>query len=261
MSIDAPGGATRPLRPRVTVQALLGVLIIAVGVLFTLDNLDIIDARDYLQYWPVGLVAIGLLKLYHAARGGRGWFGGLLFVSIGAWMLIERIVYFRIDARQVMPLFLVFLGGYLVWRGLFGGSAGARAADGVNRFSSLSILGGCERRSSAPAFEGADLTAIMGGCDIDLRGASIAPGTEAVIDVFAFWGGVDLKVPDDWIVVNRVVPLLGGVEDKTRTPIASAAPAKRLVVRGVVIMGGIGVRNRTRRDELRERLGAADRDA
>ena len=38
-------------------------MVIAVGVLFTLDNLEIIDARDYLQYWPAGLVAIGLLKL------------------------------------------------------------------------------------------------------------------------------------------------------------------------------------------------------
>ena len=256
----ADGGA-RPTRPRITVQALFGLLVIAVGVLFTLDNLEIIDARDVLQYWPAGLVAIGLLKLYHAARGGRGWFGGLLFVSIGAWMLIERLVYFRIDARQVMPLFLVFLGGYLVWRGLFGGASGGRPADGVNRFSSLSIMGGCERRSSAQAFEGADLTAILGGCDVDLREASITPGRDAVIDVFAFWGGIDLKVPEDWVVVNRVVPLMGGVEDKTRTPLTGAAPAKRLVVRGVVIMGGIGVRNRTRRDEFRERVRAADRDA
>ena len=238
MTIELPGGE-RAARPRLTVQALFGLMVIAVGVLFTLDNLDIIDARAYLQYWPAGLVAIGLLKLYHAARGGQGWFGGLVFVSIGAWMLIERIVYFRIDARDVMPLFLVFLGGYMVWRG-FGGGRTPRPSDGHANFSALAIMGGVVRRCNAQAFRGADLTAVMGGCEIDLRQASIAPGTEAVIDLFAFWGGIDIKVPEDWTVVSRVVPIMGGVEDKTHAPLTAD---KRLVIRGMLVMGGCAVKN------------------
>lgn len=243
MTID-PSGAPRADRPRVTVQALFGLMVIAVGILFTLDNLEIIDARDYLPYWPVGLVTIGLLKLYQAARGGRGWFGGLVFVAIGAWMLIERIVYFRIDARQLMPLFLVFLGGYMVWRG-FGGRSRTRAADAEADFSALAIMGGVIRRSNAQSFRGADLTAVMGGCEIDLRQASIAPGTEAVIDVFAFWGGIDIKVPDDWTVVSRVVPIMGGIEDKTHAP---ATADKRLIIRGLLVMGGCAVKNPKRTD-------------
>ena len=127
----------------------------------------------------------------------------------------------------------------------------------MDRFSSLAVMGGCAGRRNSQAFEGADLTATMGGCDIDLRDASIAPNTEAVIEVFAFWGGIDLKVPEDWVVVNRVIPLMGGVDDKTRTPIAPSAPPKRLIVRGIVIMGGVGIRNRSRRDDLRERVDEA----
>ncbi len=232
-------GEVRPERPRVTVQALFGLMVIAVGVIFTLDNLEIIDARDYLQYWPAGLVAIGLLKLDQASRGGPGWLGGLFFVSIGAWMLIEKIVYFRIDAREVMPLFLVFLGGYLVWRG-FGGRRSARPSDATSSFSAMAIMGGVVRRSNSQTFTGADLTAVMGGCEIDLRKASIAPDTEAVIDVFAFWGGIDIKVPEDWTVVTRAVPIMGGVEDKTHAP---EKADKRLVIRGLLVMGGAAVKN------------------
>ncbi len=243
MTIDAPG-APRSDRPRATVQAMFGLMVIAVGVLFTLDNLEIIDARDYLQYWPAGLVAIGMLKLYQAARSGHGWFGGLIFVSIGAWMLIERIVYFRIDAREVMPLFLVFLGGYMVWRG-FGGRSRSRGAESEADFSALAIMGGVLRRSNAQNFRGADLTAVMGGCEIDLRQASIAPGGEAVIDIFAFWGGIDIKIPDDWTVVSRVVPIMGGIEDKTHPP---QNGDKRLVLRGLLVMGGCAVKNPRRMD-------------
>jgi hypothetical protein len=234
--------AVRSRRPRITSQVLLGLMAIAVGVIFTLDNLELIDARDYLQYWPVAFVGVGLLKLWHATRDGHGWFGGLFFLGLGSWMLLERIIYFQISGREIFPLFLVFLGGYMVWRG-FGGHRRGRGVDGHNRFSGLAIMGGVARRSNSQAFEGADLTAIMGGCEIDLRQASIAPGTDAVIDVFAFWGGIDIKVPEDWTVVTRAMPLMGGVEDKTRTPQPPPPVEKRLVISGIVVMGGVVVKN------------------
>jgi hypothetical protein len=92
----------------------------------------------------------------------------------------------------------------------------------------------------------------MGGCEIDLRHASIAPGTEAVIEVFAFWGGIEIKVPDDWTVVPRVFPLMGGVDDRSRapqTPPDKPHQEKRLVVRGIVVMGGVGIKNPNPRSE------------
>lgn len=234
--------AVRARRPRITSQVVIGLMAIAVGVIFTLDNLEIIDARDYLQYWPIVFVAIGLLKLWHAIRDGHGWFAGLFFLVIGSWMLVNRVIYFQISGRDLFPLGLVFLGGYMVWRG-FGGQRRGRTADGHARFSGLAIMGGVARRSNSQAFEGADLTAIMGGCEIDLRQASIPPGTEAVIDVFAFWGGIDIKVPEDWTVVTRAMPLMGGVEDKTRTPQPPPPVEKRLVISGIVVMGGVVVKN------------------
>jgi len=235
-------------RPRVTTQVVIGLMVILVGVLFTLDNLEIIDAADYLRYWPAGLVVVGMLKLYQASRDGHAWFGGLFFTGLGIWMLAARIVYFRLDAREVFPVLLVFLGGLLVWRG-FGGRRSQRPSDGHSHFSSLAVMGGCSRRSNSQTFEGADLTAILGGCEVDLRQASIAPNTEAVIDVFAFWGGIDIKVPEDWTVVSRVIPVMGGVEDKTHAPHPDAG--KRLVVRGIVVMGGVALKNRSLVDSER----------
>jgi hypothetical protein len=247
MTFPSVSPTTRRRGP--TSQVLIGLMVVAVGVLFTLDNLDIVDASAYLQFWPVAFVLIGGLKLWHASQDGHGWFGGLFFVAIGAWMLLERVVYVTINARDLLPLFLVFVGGYMVWRGFGGTRRGGRPADGHSRFSALAIMGGVARRSNSQTFAGADLTVIMGGCEIDLRQASIAPGTEAVIDVFAFWGGIDIKVPEDWVVVVRAIPLMGGVEDKTRTPNPPLAVEKRLVISGIVVMGGVAVKNSSQRGE------------
>ena len=244
---------TNPLTPTPrrgpTAQVVFGLMIVLLGVLFTLDNLDLLDARDYLRFWPAGLVAVGLLKLYRAREIGHGWVSGLIFIGIGGWMLLNGILYFTVDARVMMPMLLVALGGYMVWRG-FGGQRRRtveQVGDGQSSFSAFAVMGGIVRRSSSQNFVGADLTAVMGGCEIDLRQASIAPGTEAAIEVFAFWGGIDIKVPDDWTVVVRAMPLMGAVEDKTRAP--QGGPLKRLVVRGVVIMGGVTIKNRSDRLE------------
>jgi predicted membrane protein len=236
-SPDQVTPATR--RPRFTPQALFGFIVIIVGVLFTLDNLNVLDAEAYLQYWPAGLVAVGLLKLWQV-RAGHGIAGGVLLVALGGWMLLERIVAIQIRLHDVWPLFFVFLGGYLVWKG-FGGSPRPRSSDDNAHVSALAIMAGVVRGNNSSAFQGGDLTAIMGGCEIDLRHASIA-GTEAVIDVFAFWGGIEIRIPEDWTVVPRITPLMGGFEDKTR-PSATGPAGKRLVLRGIVIMGGVGVKN------------------
>ena len=235
-------GAIPARRPRVTSQVILGLMAIACGVIFTLDNLDIIDARDYLRFWPVVFVAVGTLKLWYARTDGHGWLSGLLFVALGCFMLANRIIYFTFSTREFFPLVLVFIGGYLVWRGL-GGKRRGRTLDANASFSGLAVMGGVARRNNSQTFQGADLTAIMGGCEIDLRQASIAPGTEAVIDVFAFWGGIDIKVPEDWTVVTKVMPLMGGVDDKTRAPQPPPAMEKRLVISGIVVMGGVAVKN------------------
>src|SRR5258708_33286092 len=146
--------AIGPQRPRITGQVLVGLMAIAVGVIFTLDNLEIIDARDYLQYWPVVFVVVGAMKLWHASRDGHGWFGGLFFLGVGSWMLLERIIYIQISGREIFPLFLVFLGGYMGWRG-FGGHRRGRAGDGHNRFSGLALRGRVARPSNSQAFDGA----------------------------------------------------------------------------------------------------------
>ena len=52
---------------------------------------------------------------------------------------------------------------------------------------------------------------------------------------------IEIRVPEDWTVVSRVVPLMGGVDDKTRPP--QSATAHRLVLRGFAIMGGIEIKN------------------
>ena len=78
----------------------------------------------------------------------------------------------------------------------------------------------------------------MGGVELDLRGASIQ--SEAVLNLWATWGGIVIKIPADWSVVNRSTALMGGIEDKSFSP---PVATKRLIITGTAIMGGVEIKN------------------
>ena len=103
------------------------------------------------------------------------------------------------------------------------------------------LFGGVDRPISEPDFHGAQCTAVFGGCKIDLRDAQIQ-GRDAVLDTYAIFGGVEIRVPDDWEVVNRNLTIFGGVNDHTRR--SSTGPAtKTLILHGATIFGGTAVKN------------------
>ena len=220
-------------------QLVFGLLVITVGILFTLDNLGIAEAERYLRYWPVALIALGLLKLWQSRDGVSGTLGGLILTLAGTWLLLEETAVVRISFWELWPMLLVFFGAYLVWQGMAGPHRRPPAGDSTATVSAMAVLGGVARGNNSRHFRGGDITAVMGGCELDLRQAAIEG--EAVIDVFAMWGGIEIRVPDDWTVVSHVVPIMGGFDDKTRP--RQGATAHRLVIRGFVIMAGIEVKN------------------
>lgn len=224
---------------RFTPQLFVGIIVILVGALMTLDNLHVLDAGRYLRFWPAGLIALGLVKVWNSRDGMGGAFGGFIFVVIGTWLLLEQTALVRVSFWDMWPALLVFFGLFLVWQGVSGPRRRPSAGDSNALISATAVLGGVARGNNSTAFRGGELTAMMGGCELDLRHASI--DGEAVIDVFALWGGIEIRVPPDWTVVSRITPILGGVDDKTRPP--QGASRHCLVLRGFVVMAGVEIKN------------------
>jgi hypothetical protein len=111
----------------------------------------------------------------------------------------------------------------------------------------FSVWSNTRRSNSSQAFQGGDITAIMGGAQLDLRTAAIPAGQEAVLDVTAVMGGVEIFVPPSWEVSTPIFPFMGAVEDERLPPIqqdagAARAGGGRLVIQGFVMMGGVTIK-------------------
>jgi predicted membrane protein len=240
----------------------LGLVVIAIGVLFTLDRLGYVDAGDFWEYWPVLLIAIGVGRVVQP-RGSQERGFGVVLILFGSWFLLSNFDIIHYSFGDVWPVLLVVLGIMMVWRAITGpffetprrrlkeavaaadGSAAVAGiatsgADTSSTVNSFALLGGVKRKVVSQDFRGGALTAILGGCELDLRHASISSG-QAVIDTFALWGGIEIKVPQEWSVVVQGTPILGAFDDKTVR--VGGDGSKVLVIKGIALMGGVDIKN------------------
>ena len=224
---------------RVTGRLVFGLLVVAVGVVFLLDQLHLAEAKQFLRFLPAIPLLWGILLLFGLGVR-RNVAGGLIVSFFAGWFLLQSLGVLRMDPWGLWPLILVVLGGWLVVAALRGPASTARLEKGASTLQAFALWSGSARKVVSEDFRGGEVTAIMGGHEIDLRPAKMASGT-AVIDLFVWWGGVEIKVPEDWKVTNEALALLGGVDDKSRMP--EGEVRGHLVLKGPIIMGGVEVKN------------------
>ena len=235
-------GRARGERGAAPVRLVIGLVVVALGVVFLGENLGWLEKdAAFAVLWPAALVVLGLAVLFEPRRRGASRLWGVAWILAGALVWANRQAWIEVDLWDLaFPALLVALGLSLVGRALGGRRRERGGRESEADVRSFAFMSGNELRSASSDFRRADLGAVMGGVTLDLTQAKLA-GEEAEIEVFAIWGGIAIRVPPEWSVTSRVVPLLAGYEDKTQ-PVPGANP-RRVVVRGLVVMGGVEVSN------------------
>jgi predicted membrane protein len=219
-------------------RLIIGLALIAAGLLFTLDNFGLVDVGQLWRLWPLVLVAVGLAKL-----ASRSFMTGTILIALGGLFFLRTFGLLHFRLSYLLPLIFVFIGLRIV----FAQRPGARTWDASTNpggtLNEWAVFGGGARKINASDFQGGQANAVCGGFDLDLRNSKIA-GDRAVIDVFCFCGGGELKVPEDWNVIVKVVPIFGGTDDKSRHLASEPGRTqKELLVTGFILFGGLGIKN------------------
>jgi predicted membrane protein len=157
--------------------------------------------------------------------------------------LLDRLYFINFNLWDYWPLILVIIGIMMIVKSSFikRGIATppfSESKDANDYIKAIAIMSGFKRMNNSQNFTGGELTAVMGGLEIDLRDASMKG--EACIDIFALMGGVEMRVPEDWLIIIDGFPFMGGFEDKTRPP---KETTKRLIIKGTAVMGGVEIKN------------------
>jgi len=221
-----------------------GIILLAIGSIFLLDNLGYVSAGRFFAFWPLIPIAIGVAKIVKPES--RFW--GAMFVIFGIFLLLNQLGVAHFGWGQLWPLLLICAGVSAMWSGLQArrmmDQAAQQASDPRTTLNENAIFAGVEKRLNTKEFRGGQMQAVFAGIEVDLRDADIAEN-EAVIYVNAIFGGIELRVPDTWFVAARGQGVFGGFSDSTRYsgPSDSDKPKKTLIVHGTALFGGVEIRN------------------
>lgn len=171
-------------------------------------------------FWPIALLIASLFWL--AARlelfSGRGFgvMAGLVMIAFGVWLVMRKA---RAEPR-----------------------INVTSADAVDHWI---IFGGVEEEIASQQFTGGNVTVVFGGGEFNLSRATLAQG-EVTLNLTVVFGGIDIRVPENWNVLVDATAVLGGVENKTVAHQASESGMSgqpSLRIQAVAIFGGVEIKN------------------
>jgi hypothetical protein len=259
---DACGG------PNATGGMIMGLAVIAVGVLFLLRNVGVLYFDDIWQYWPVILILVGISKLANTHSASQVT-SGLIIGGIGTIFLLRNLGYIYGDIWQYLwPGILIAVGLSILVKHLEGrdlglnpgspspagssspgtgstfppGSGFTSTTSGANYLHAECVFSGTRQKIETQDFLGGKVTTIFGGAEIDLRSAG-TKREEVSIKAEAVFGGIELWVPAHWQTIVRGSGVFGSFEDKTFPVAPGQGKTPRLVVTGSAVFGSVIVKN------------------
>ena len=190
-----------------------GIILIVIGGTFMIPELITVPHEVRKIYWPLILVAIGIIILMRQRDHQRLNKGNDPIINV---------------PRNDEPK----------------SSNSSYNTDSFNTFDDFVIFGGREIFVTSQALAGGKATSIFGGIEFDLRKASLQSGG-AVIDCVSVFGGCGFKIPMDWNVRNEVTTIFGAFTDKRGDTYNDRYydPSKTLVIKGISMFGGIEVKH------------------
>jgi len=226
-------------------QAVIGLVLILVGVGLAAHIMDWFPRaiERVIFNWEMILIVLGIIFIASRSNQTTGW----VLLLVGLFLLVPDLVHIPYPLRRLFwPAIFVIFGVVLLVRGqAFGPTQRPTVSTDPNDtyLNDVAIFGGGEKIIAAHNFVGGKITAVFGGSNIDLRQATLAPGTQ-VIDVLCLFGGSNLLVPAEWDVRMEAVSIFGGFSDK-RQQVGEPQKevGKTLVIRGLAIFGGGDLKN------------------
>jgi predicted membrane protein len=261
-------------------KALAGIVLLVVGAVLLVHQLDVFLFPFWLISWPMLLIAIGV---YSGAKHNFRNSGWLIMVLVGTvWLLNTALPGYNVG-RVSWPVIIIIFGLWMILRRgnrwdknkehwdkwAYGNqrndpteptadpanpteptdpfktktdwTGNAKHTYGDDYLDAVSVFGGVKKTILSKDFKGGDIVNIFGGAELDLTQADI--NGRVILDITQIFGGTKIVVPSNWQVVSDIAAVFASVDDKRLRSTASVGSEKILVLKGVSIFAGIDIRS------------------
>jgi predicted membrane protein len=216
-----------------------GLLLIVLGGLFLLDQMDKLDFGDLIgRYWPVVFIILGVSILLSNNFQNVG--SGIFFIAFGAFFLLVRLrIFDRMVWSYLWPLAIIGVGVWILVRPAWHPDRKKASGMTADDLDINQVFSSSSRKIESQDFRGGKADVVFGSAELDLRGARLAGG-QATLVLSAVFGGIEVYVPRDWQVVLEGSPVLGSIE--SRKAVSDVPKSQTLTIKGSAVFGSIEVK-------------------
>lgn len=216
-----------------------GVVLVALGVIFGLNALEITSINIFFEGWWTLFIIVPCFICFITDKDKIGYLIGLL-IGIVLLLATRDIISFKVISKLVIPVILVIVGLSVIFRNTITAKVGQKIKELNNKelFNYTATFSGEDVKFPNKEFTGANINAVFGGVDMDLRNSIITK--EAVINTSAIFGGIDILVPNDINVVVKSTSIFGGTDNKVKNTNTEDKPT--LYINTFNLFGGVEIK-------------------
>lgn len=218
---------------------LWGLVLIALGVVFGLNALEITDIDIFFDGWWTLII---IVPCFIGLITGESIIGNLIGAIVGLCLLFacQGLLDFAILWKLLVPAILVIIGLSIIFKDTFNN----KIRKEINKISKekgteyAAVFSGQNLDFSKEEFKGSTLDAVFGGIKCDLRDATIKK--DAVITTSNIFGGTTIHVPDDVNIKIVSNSIFGGVSDERKKKTTDAKIT--IYINATCIFGGVEIK-------------------
>ncbi len=224
----------------------LGIVFIAVGVIYLLTNLGLFPVawKNIIISWQAIILLWSAVVIYK-----HHYVSGLIMALIGIFFLLPElspILGFSYSQATLQatfwPVIVIAIGLLIIFHRhnhhKFHHNSCRIKSDIGSKDGKIDynlVMNGIDEIFLEPVFRGGEISTIMGGAKLDLRRTTLPEG-DTTLKISSICGGVTLLLPLDWNVKVNSDSILGGFTDHRHTN--GVSNDRRLIIDASFILGG-----------------------
>ena len=216
---------------------ILGVLLMAAGIIFALDALNIAHINISLDgWWTLFIIVPSLCGLVTS----RDKTGNLIVLLIGIYLLLSarNIIEYKVFGKLFVPVIIVLIGLKVLVKSLKGADSEPMPINDENA-ECMAAFEVKNADCTGESIRAAKVGAVFGSTKCNLSGTEF--NGKSHIDVFCLFGGAEIIVPENVDVKINAFCLFGGISDK-RAVKDNVEKTAELTVNGCCLFGGADIK-------------------
>ena len=222
-------------------NTLWGIVLVIIGVILTLNALDITNINIFFNGWWTLLIIIpSAIELI--ARENKFWSAVWLIIGILLLLACRDILDFDLIWKLTIPVLLILVGINLIFKDKIDRKMEKKRKElkekGQQMEEYCATFGEIKEDFNNQEFNGANLTAVFGSVDLDLRKAVI--NEDKFVKTSAIFGGIEILAPENVNIKVKSVPIFGATSNKTGRKFDEKLPT--IYVDSFCMFGGVDIK-------------------